>query len=147
MLSSLLLTSSVVSCFWLVCCLKFVSSDFSVFTCVFRAWKCMIGESCDPLTQGQVMSYMSLAWGLGCIAGPSIGGLLSQPCNSWPEMVGCSDGGLFRARWVWCHTADAVPRGLYVQRPTCRLVVGAWAAVRGLLSQPCNSWQGHGGVQ
>jgi hypothetical protein len=65
-----------------------------------RAWKCMIGESCDPLTQGQVMSYMSLAWGLGCIAGPSIGGLLSQPCNSWPGMAGCSDGGLLRARWV-----------------------------------------------
>jgi MFS family permease len=58
----------------------------------------MIGESCDSLMQGKVMSYMSLAWGLGCIAGPTIGGLLAQPCNTWPGMVGCSAGGLLLLR-------------------------------------------------
>ncbi|WIA44282.1 hypothetical protein OEZ86_007089 [Tetradesmus obliquus] len=65
---------------------------------IIVAWKCMIGESCDPLTQGRAMSYMSLAWGLGCIAGPTIGGLLAQPCASWPGMAGCSTDGLLRVR-------------------------------------------------
>lgn len=71
---------------------------------IIVAWKCMIGESCDPLTQGRAMSYMSLAWGLGCIAGPTIGGLLAQPCASWPGMAGCSTNGLLRVRcclYVW----------------------------------------------
>lgn len=53
------------------------------------AWKCMLGESYDRLTQGRVMSYMQLAWGLGCIAGPAIGGVLSQPCNTRKGLLGC----------------------------------------------------------
>jgi hypothetical protein len=43
----------------------------------------MIGETCDTLQQGVIMSYMSLSWGLGCVAGPSIGGVcvcVSSPC-------------------------------------------------------------------
>lgn len=81
------------------------------------AWKCMVGESCDALAQGRVMAAMSLSWGLGCVAGPTIGGLLAQPCSSWQHMPGCRAGGLLQARWVggWgvlCATAGMeVPVG------------------------------------
>jgi hypothetical protein len=45
------------------------------------------------------MALMSLGWGIGCVAGPAIGGLLSQPCDSWPGAPLCGEAGLFRARW------------------------------------------------
>ncbi|MEW5308918.1 MAG: hypothetical protein WDW38_000838 [Sanguina aurantia] len=41
---------------------------------ILGAWKCVIGESADPLLQGTMFGYMSLAWGLGAIAGPLLGG-------------------------------------------------------------------------
>ncbi|KAI8462328.1 MAG: hypothetical protein J3K34DRAFT_462986 [Monoraphidium minutum] len=65
---------------------------------VLCAWKCIIGESCDSLLQGKVMAMMSLSWGLGCVAGPLIGGLLSQPCEAWPGAPLCGEGGALRHR-------------------------------------------------
>ncbi|KAG2445989.1 hypothetical protein HXX76_000592 [Chlamydomonas incerta] len=65
---------------------------------ILGAWKCMIGESTDTLLQGKFFGYMSLAWGLGCIAGPAMGGAFSRPCNRAPHMPGCGEHGLFRVR-------------------------------------------------
>jgi hypothetical protein len=49
-------------------------------------------------TVTQVLSYMSLAWGIGCVVGPSLGGLLSDPCTHFPSLPGCAPGGLLQAR-------------------------------------------------
>jgi hypothetical protein len=54
-----------------------------------------------PDPQGRVMSYMSLSWGVGCVVGPALGGLLSQPCARWAGgLAVCGDGGLLAARWA-----------------------------------------------
>ncbi|PNG99489.1 Protein ZINC INDUCED FACILITATOR-LIKE 1, partial [Tetrabaena socialis] len=50
------------------------------FNGILGAWKCMIGESTEVLLQGKFFGYMSLAWGLGCIAGPAVGGAFARPC-------------------------------------------------------------------
>lgn len=50
--------------------------------------------------QGKVLAWMTLAWGLGGVTGPFIGGVASQPCARWPHAPLCADGGLFRHRWV-----------------------------------------------
>lgn len=65
-----------------------------------RAWKCIIGESADPLLQGTMFGYMSLAWGLGAIAGPLLGGALSHPCENLPRasIAWCGEGQLMHSR-------------------------------------------------
>ncbi|KAG2501487.1 hypothetical protein HYH03_001264 [Edaphochlamys debaryana] len=71
------------------------------FNGILGAWKCMIGESTSVLQQGKLFGYMSLAWGLGCIAGPALGGMFSRPCREGGRMTslpGCGPGGLFRGR-------------------------------------------------
>ncbi|GLI58932.1 hypothetical protein VaNZ11_000718 [Volvox africanus] len=68
------------------------------FNGILGAWKCMIGESTDVLLQGKFFGYMSLAWGLGCIAGPALGGAFSRPCSRLPYLTLCGDGQLLRAR-------------------------------------------------
>ncbi|GIL70232.1 hypothetical protein Vretifemale_1079 [Volvox reticuliferus] len=68
------------------------------FNGILGAWKCMIGESTDVLLQGKFFGYMSLAWGLGCIAGPALGGAFSRPCSRLPHLTMCGEGQLLRAR-------------------------------------------------
>jgi len=47
----------------------------------------------------QILSYMSLSWGIGCILGPSIGGVASMPCSTWGKhLPGCQPGGLLQTR-------------------------------------------------
>ncbi|EFJ50590.1 hypothetical protein VOLCADRAFT_103803 [Volvox carteri f. nagariensis] len=65
---------------------------------ILGSWKCMIGESTDVLLQGKFFGYMSLAWGLGCIAGPALGGAFSRPCSRLPHLPLCEEGQLLRAR-------------------------------------------------
>lgn len=45
-----------------------------------------------------MFSYMSLAWGLGAVFGPLIGGSLAQPCANIPSMPFCKPGELFDER-------------------------------------------------
>lgn len=58
----------------------------------------MIGESMSPLAQGQMFGYMSLAWGMGTIMGPALGGALAQHCGKWPGAPLCGPGQLFAVR-------------------------------------------------
>ncbi|GLC73711.1 hypothetical protein PLESTF_001411000 [Pleodorina starrii] len=68
------------------------------FNGILGAWKCMIGESTDVLLQGKFFGYISLAWGLGCIAGPALGGAFSRPCSRLPRLPLCGEGQLLAAR-------------------------------------------------
>lgn len=56
----------------------------------------------------QVLSLMSLSWGIGCILGPSIGGVASSPCgHSWASTLpGCGLHGLLRHRWDGCRGGE-----------------------------------------
>lgn len=49
----------------------------------FRAIKTIIAESCDATNQAKAMGYMTAGWGVGTIAGPTIGGFLANPCSSF----------------------------------------------------------------
>eukprot|EP00200_Dunaliella_tertiolecta_P013041 CAMPEP_0202392632 /NCGR_PEP_ID=MMETSP1127-20130417/92481_1 /ASSEMBLY_ACC=CAM_ASM_000462 /TAXON_ID=3047 /ORGANISM="Dunaliella tertiolecta, Strain CCMP1320" /LENGTH=773 /DNA_ID=CAMNT_0048995161 /DNA_START=24 /DNA_END=2345 /DNA_ORIENTATION=- len=69
-----------------------------LFNGVLGAWKCIIGESGDSLVQGKMFSNMSLAWGLGAVFGPLIGGALAQPCSNVAHMPLCEPGELFFER-------------------------------------------------
>lgn len=48
-----------------------------------RAIKTIIAESCDATNQAKAMGYMTAGWGVGTIAGPTIGGFLANPCSSF----------------------------------------------------------------
>ena len=48
-----------------------------------RAIKTIIAESCDATNQAKAMGYMTAGWGVGTIAGPTIGGFLANPCDSF----------------------------------------------------------------
>ncbi|KAK9796255.1 hypothetical protein WJX73_006157 [Symbiochloris irregularis] len=69
-----------------------------LFNCTFLCVKSMIGEALSPEGQAKPMAYLSLAWGLGTIAGPSLGGLLSLPCEKINHMPLCGPGQLLSAR-------------------------------------------------
>jgi MFS family permease len=65
----------------------------------------MIGESYSADAQAHMMAYMSLAWGVGAILGPAVGGALSQPCAGPSSSGGqgsaagvCGPGGLLVER-------------------------------------------------
>ncbi len=60
----------------------------------------MIGESTAVLLQGTFFGYMSLAWGLGCIAGPALGGVFARPCERHAGMWLCGQGQLLQERWA-----------------------------------------------
>ncbi|KAK3283044.1 hypothetical protein CYMTET_9242 [Cymbomonas tetramitiformis] len=45
--------------------------------------KTVIGEVCDETNQARGFSYISVGWGLGTAAGPTLGALLSEPCAEW----------------------------------------------------------------
>ena len=63
-----------------------------------RCVKSMIGEALSSEAQAKPMAYLSLAWGLGTISGPSLGGLLSFPCDKIPHMPLCQPGQLLNVR-------------------------------------------------
>jgi hypothetical protein len=52
----------------------------------------MIGESYSAAAQAHMMAYMSLAWGVGAILGPAVGGALSQPCAAPGGSGGTTSG-------------------------------------------------------
>ena len=64
-----------------------------------RCVKAMVGESCSAQGQARPLSYLSLAWGLGTIVGPAVGGVLSRPCSTFGHRFPlCHSGQLFDAR-------------------------------------------------
>lgn len=47
------------------------------------------------------MGYLSLAWGMGTIIGPFVGGTLADPCARLSQLpLLCGDSGLLRARYA-----------------------------------------------
>eukprot|EP00983_Pelagomonas_calceolata_P025086 788865-Pelagomonas_calceolata.AAC.7 len=53
-----------------------------------------LDEGLQPFL-GKMFSNMSLAWGLGAVFGPLIGGALAQPCSNVAHMPLCEPGELF----------------------------------------------------
>ncbi|KZO92170.1 MFS general substrate transporter [Calocera viscosa TUFC12733] len=48
----------------------------------------MISEMTDETNEAQAFPLFSLMWAVGCIVGPSIGGVLSRPAESFPSVFG-----------------------------------------------------------
>ncbi|EJT97726.1 MFS general substrate transporter [Dacryopinax primogenitus] len=48
----------------------------------------MISEMTDETNEAQAFALFSLMWAVGCIVGPSIGGLLSRPAGNFPSVFG-----------------------------------------------------------
>ena len=59
----------------------------------------MIGESTDFTSQAVAFGYLGLAFGVGTVLGPLVGGALSMPCeNIGPGLPLCGDGQLNAVR-------------------------------------------------
>lgn len=88
-----------------------------------RAVKTIIAESCDATNQAKAMGYMTAGWGVGTIAGPTIGGLLANPCDSFASSLpACEPGSWLQERY---QTADKsiswlllLPLCVGIQRPS-----------------------------
>ncbi|KZO92825.1 member of major facilitator superfamily multidrug-resistance, DHA1 sub-family [Calocera viscosa TUFC12733] len=50
--------------------------------------KCVLGEVTDPTNQARAFSFLSPAWAVGSILAPIIGGFLSKPAESFPNIFG-----------------------------------------------------------
>ncbi len=60
----------------------------------------MIGESTDFTSQAVAFGYLGLAFGVGTVLGPLVGGALSMPCeNIGPGFPLCGEGQLNAVRW------------------------------------------------
>jgi len=68
------------------------------FNGILGAVKTVLGESCAPEEQGQALLYLSISWGVGTTIGPTIGGVLSEPCGKFRGMPLCGEGELFERR-------------------------------------------------
>jgi len=51
---------------------------------VLKVW---IAEFCDETNASQGLATLPTAWGIGVVLGPSIGGLLAQPAEQYPNSV------------------------------------------------------------
>ena len=104
------------------------------------AEKAVIGEGVDPRDQATAFGLFSLMWGAGALAGPLMGGALSQPCSGGGlplHAAFCRPDSLLVARCAWLlprwHTA--CPPACLPARPPARppaRLVGPFA------SQPLN---------
>ncbi|EJU00149.1 MFS general substrate transporter [Dacryopinax primogenitus] len=50
--------------------------------------KCVLGEVTDATNQARAFSFLSPAWAIGSIIAPIIGGFLSKPAESFPDIFG-----------------------------------------------------------
>ena len=85
------------------CCRKgFLSLILTDSRVECSALKTVLGESCDAVAQAQSMSYLNLAWGLGTILGPVIGGYFVYPCDGAlsHDSYFCQHGSLLRTRYT-----------------------------------------------
>ena len=82
----------------------------------------MIGESCDPASQGRPLSFLALCWGLGTVIGAS-----PQTC-----------------RVPWCAEVSKLPVHFFVARMSllgsCFLLPCAGPSLGGALSRPCDTF-------
>ena len=63
--------------------------------------KAVIADVTDASNAPRAFAGLSVAWGLGAVAGPAIGGLLSRPCvlgGGLYDTVFCAPGGLLTSR-------------------------------------------------
>ncbi|EIE22258.1 MFS general substrate transporter [Coccomyxa subellipsoidea C-169] len=66
-----------------------------LFNCSFTNVRSMIGESTDFTSQAVAFGYLGLAFGVGTVLGPLVGGALSMPCeNVGPGFPLCGEGHL-----------------------------------------------------
>ncbi|KPV72186.1 uncharacterized protein RHOBADRAFT_56008 [Rhodotorula graminis WP1] len=52
--------------------------------------KSVLGEITDESNQGRAFSFLPLAWSLGSVIGPLLGGYLSHPADNFPALFGGS---------------------------------------------------------
>ncbi|GAA5963245.1 hypothetical protein JCM21900_006566 [Sporobolomyces salmonicolor] len=52
--------------------------------------KSVLGEITDETNQGRAFSFLPLAWSLGSVIGPLLGGYLSHPAENFPRLFGHS---------------------------------------------------------
>ncbi|GAA5893320.1 hypothetical protein JCM8208_004408 [Rhodotorula glutinis] len=52
--------------------------------------KSVLGEITDESNQGRAFSFLPLAWSLGSVIGPLLGGYLSHPADNFPSLFGGS---------------------------------------------------------
>ncbi|GAA5872088.1 hypothetical protein JCM1840_006316 [Sporobolomyces johnsonii] len=52
--------------------------------------KSVLGEITDESNQGRAFSFLPLAWSLGSVIGPLLGGYLSHPAENFPRLFGHS---------------------------------------------------------
>lgn len=64
--------------YFILCLARFVPG---LLNGAFGAIKAALGESCDSTNQALGYSYLSMAWGLGSVVGPAMGGFASRPCE------------------------------------------------------------------
>jgi MFS family permease len=69
-----------------------------LFNAIIGAEKAMIGESLNAAHQAKTMGHISLMWGIGTMIGPTIGGLLANPCDSTTGVL----------RWWWKDTSSFI---------------------------------------
>lgn len=63
------------------------------------AEKAILGEALSPVDQGMAFGYFSIAWGIGALAGPLIGGVFALPCNTLLSGTAlCAEGSLLQRR-------------------------------------------------
>ncbi len=78
--------------------------DLSVQALLYRALKSIIAESYGPVGQAKVIGYSTAGFGIGAIAGPAVGGLLTAPCDTFLSGSGmCNQGACFLDRYNISH--------------------------------------------
>ncbi|EIE19491.1 MFS general substrate transporter [Coccomyxa subellipsoidea C-169] len=70
-----------------------------IFNATGGTVKAMLADSCTNRTLPRALGYLGLAWGLGSMLGPMIGGALSYPCSIFPSSALCQgNDALFQRR-------------------------------------------------
>ena len=81
--------------------------------CVCAAEKAILGESLTGEEQGKAFAYFSIAWGLGALLGPLLGGIFSFPCSQAGGMLQstalCHEDSLLQRRYVHGQTPSVSP--------------------------------------
>eukprot|EP00873_Tetraselmis_striata_P027647 jgi/Tetstr1/447911/TSEL_035219.t1 len=65
---------------------------------IMGSLKTMIGESCDAVSQGRALVYLTMSWGVGSTFGPLLGGFFAEPCDKYGWMPLCGPDEALRSR-------------------------------------------------
>ncbi|BDA43547.1 Uncharacterized membrane protein YCR023C at N-terminal half [Coccomyxa sp. Obi] len=69
-----------------------------IFNATGGTVKAMLADTCTNRTLPRALGYLGLAWGMGSMMGPMIGGALSYPCTIFSHFPLCEEGALFDRR-------------------------------------------------